>query len=275
MEGKESCPKKSFSLHQILGPLLAALSCLFFALSSLFVKLLGEIPPQEVVFFRCLVQFIFLLPPLIYSRVPVFGEVHHLPCLFVRALTGTLALCCQFYAFQHLPLADATVIVFSSPIFTGILGYIILGESWGLFNFLGAILCFVGIALIARPTFLFNRTVEQPHSSGHWQQATACLVALCGALLTSIALISLRKLKGISYLVPVLYVAMAGVILMAAGVLVTGSFQSVQCGSNHHWLLLIIGLCGIGKYQFVDEYFGYTDYILAKFNGHTAGNACV
>lgn len=243
---EETCRGNKFSFDQILGPLLAALSCLFFAMSSLFVKLLGEIPPQEVVFFRCLVQFIFLLPPLIYARVPVFGEVHHLPCLFIRALAGTLALCCQFYAFQHLPLADATVIVFSSPIFTGILAYFILGESWGLFDFLGTALCFTGIVLIARPTFLFSREVKQSFS-GDWQQAMASLVALCGALLTSIALISLRKLRTVNYMVPVLYVAMAGVILTATEVLVTGSFQSVQCGANHQWLLLVIGLCGIGK----------------------------
>lgn len=245
---EQTCQQKRFVFKQILGPLLAALSCLFFAISSLFVKLLGEIPPQEVVLFRCLVQFIFLLPPLIYAQVPMLGEVHQLPCLFIRALAGTLALCCQFYAFQHLPLADATVIVFSSPIFTGILAYFILGESWGLFDFLGTAMCFAGIVLIARPTFLFPRDVEKSFS-GNWQQATASLVALCGAVLTSIALISLRKLKTINYMIPVLYVAMAGVILTATGVLVTGSFQSVQCGANHQWLLLIIGLCGIGRYM--------------------------
>ncbi|KXJ17776.1 solute carrier family 35 member G1 [Exaiptasia diaphana] len=241
---EDETSRRNISFNQILGPLLAALSCFFFAISSLFVKLLGEIPPQEVVFFRCLVQFVFLLPPLIYARVPIFGDVHHLPCLFIRALAGTFALCCQFYAFQHMPLADATVIVFSSPIFTGILAYFILGESWGLFNFLGTTLCFIGIILIARPTFMFPREVD-PSFNGDWQQATASLVALTGAILTSIALISLRKLAAISYLVPVLYVAMAGVILTAAGVLVTGSFQSVLCGSSHQWLLLIIGLCGI------------------------------
>ena len=164
--------RRKFSCNQILGPLLAALSCFFFAISSLFVKLLGEIPPQEVVFFRCLVQFVFLLPPLIYARVPIFGDVQHLPCLFIRALAGTFALCCQFYAFQHLPLADATVIVFSSPIFTGILAYFILGESWGMFNFLGTTLCFIGIILIARPTFMFPREVD-PSFNGDWQQATA------------------------------------------------------------------------------------------------------
>lgn len=153
---------KDFSpLKRILGVIFAMFSCIFFAFSSLFVKLLQEIPPQEVVFFRSLVQVIFVLPPLIYSEVPVFGDTKHLPFLCVRGIAGTLALCCQFYAFQHMPLADATVIVFSSPIFTGVLAHFLLGEAWGLFDALATLLCFTGVVLIARPTFLFARPLEQ------------------------------------------------------------------------------------------------------------------
>lgn len=148
-------------LKRILGVIFAMFSCIFFAFSSLLVKLLQEIPPQEVVFFRSLVQVVFVLPPLIYSEVPVFGDTKHLPFLCVRGIAGTLALCCQFYAFQHMPLADATVIVFSSPIFTGVLAHFLLGEAWGLFDALSTLLCFTGVVLIARPTFLFARPSER------------------------------------------------------------------------------------------------------------------
>ena len=150
-----------FPLKRTLGVIFAMFSCIFFAFSSLLVKLLQEIPPQEVVFFRSLVQVIFVLPPLIYSEVPVFGDTKHLPYLCIRGVAGTLALCCQFYAFQHMPLADATVIVFSSPIFTGVLAHFLLGEAWGLFDALATLLCFTGVVLIARPTFLFARPSER------------------------------------------------------------------------------------------------------------------
>ena len=157
-------------LKRILGVIFAMLSCIFFAFSSLLVKLLQEIPPQEVVFFRSLVQVIFVLPPLIYSEVPVFGDTKHLPFLCVRGMAGTLALCCQFYAFQHMPLADATVIVFSSPIFTGVLAHFLLGEAWGLFDALATLLCFTGVVLIARPTFVFARPSEQASEQTDWEQ---------------------------------------------------------------------------------------------------------
>ena len=145
-------------------------SCIFFAFSSLLVKLLQEIPPQEVVFFRSLVQVIFVLPPIIYREIPFVGDAKHLPFLCVRGVAGTLALCCQFYAFQHMPLADATVIVFSSPIFTGILAHFLLGEAWGLFDALATLLCFTGVVLIARPTFLFSRPIESSSVVSDWEQ---------------------------------------------------------------------------------------------------------
>lgn len=163
---------ESSPFKRTLGVFCAMSSCIFFAVSSLLVKLLQEIPPQEVVFFRSLVQVIFVLPPLIYGEIPIVGDQKHLPFLCVRGVAGTLALCCQFYAFQHMPLADATVIVFSSPIFTGVLAHFLLGESWGLFDALATLLCFTGVVLIARPTFLFSRPMESANLTSDWEQVT-------------------------------------------------------------------------------------------------------
>ena len=163
-------PENFSPLRRTLGVICAMSSCIFFAVSSLLVKLLHEIPPQEVVFFRSLVQVIFVLPPLIYGEISVVGNAKHLPFLCLRGVAGTLALCCQFYAFQHMPLADATVIVFSSPVFTGVLAHFLLGESWGLFDAVATLFCFTGVVLIARPTFLFSRPMESANPTSDWEQ---------------------------------------------------------------------------------------------------------
>lgn len=78
-------------------------------------------------------------------------------------------------------------------------------------------------------------------------QITASFVALCGAILTSIALIAIRKLQGINFLVPVFYVGLSSVVLTTGAILASGSFQSVICGRWHEWFLLGLGLCGLGK----------------------------
>lgn len=180
-------------LKRILGVIFAMFSCIFFAFSSLLVKLLQEIPPQEVVFFRSLVQVVFVLPPLIYSEVPVFGDTKHLPFLCVRGIAGTLALCCQFYAFQHMPLADATVIVFSSSIFTGVLAHFILGEAWGLFDALATLLCFTGVVLIARPTFLFARLSERTSEQTDLEQVWPLIFFLFFQVITRSLLVESSK----------------------------------------------------------------------------------
>ena len=247
MKKKLSFCSGGTSFKHIAGLLFAAISCVFFACSSLFVKLLGELPPQEVVFFRSFVQLTFLLPSLIHHKEPFIADSKlNMFYLIIRGGAGSLALCCQFYAFEHLPLADATVIVFSSPIFTGIFAYCILGEKWGAFDAIATILCFFGVVLVARPTFLFTR--EDPaRLRGDWEQVVASLVALCGALFVSIALIVLRKLQGVNYLIPVFYLAVVGLVMTAFGLLFTGTLTSIECGSHHEWLLLSLGLCGIGK----------------------------
>ena len=78
-------------------------------------------------------------------------------------------------------------------------------------------------------------------------QISASFVALCGAILTSIALIAIRKLQGVNFLVPVFYVGLSSVVLTTGAILASGSFQSVICGRWHEWFLLGLGICGLGK----------------------------
>ena len=82
-------------------------------------------------------------------------------------------------------------------------------------------------------------------------QITASLVALCGAILTSIALIAMRKLQGVNFLVPVFYLGLSSVVLTMGAILASGSFQSVICGHSHEWFLLALGFCGLSKYFFI------------------------
>ncbi len=55
------------------------------------------------------------------------GPVVHLgDCSILRAFLGTTSLMSQFYALRHMPLADASVIIFSVPVFVAIFARIFL-----------------------------------------------------------------------------------------------------------------------------------------------------
>lgn len=53
-----------------------------------------------------------------------------------------------YYAFQVMPLADATVITFSSPVFTSLLAWIFLKEKYSVWDLLFTLFTITGMRLL-------------------------------------------------------------------------------------------------------------------------------
>jgi drug/metabolite transporter (DMT)-like permease len=96
---------------------------------------------------------------------------------FLRALYGTIGMLLNFGAVILLPLAEATTINFTVPIWAVLLSILLLKEQVGLWRWSAVALGFVGILVIAQP------------GCGHFPLYGA-LVALGGAFM--IALISIQ-----------------------------------------------------------------------------------
>ena len=73
-----------------------------------------------------------------------------------RGILGSFGMCFAFWAFTHLPLADASTIIFTNPVVTAILARLILKESFSQLEGLSAFLCLVGVTFISQPTFIFG-----------------------------------------------------------------------------------------------------------------------
>lgn len=115
-----------------LGILLATLSSLFFSLCSVIVKGMTDVNPIELAIFR----FVGLLPAVpivIYNEQPLFPKGKRI-LLLLRCFVGTTGLVLSFYAFRHMQLADASVIIFSTPVFVAIFARCFLNEKCGLFS---------------------------------------------------------------------------------------------------------------------------------------------
>lgn len=95
------------------------------------------------------------VPILLYTQQPVFPHGKRI-ILVLRCFMGTTGLMLSFYAFRHMPLADASVIIFSTPVFVAIFARIFLKEQCSLFNIVTIVLTLVGVVLITRPPFLFH-----------------------------------------------------------------------------------------------------------------------
>ncbi|MEZ5904858.1 MAG: DMT family transporter [Geminicoccaceae bacterium] len=80
---------------------------------------------------------------------------------FGRALLGTGAMICGFYAFTHLPLAEATAISFTKPLFMVLLAALVLHETVRARRWTATAVGFLGVLLMLRPG---SEAIEGPRS---------------------------------------------------------------------------------------------------------------
>ncbi|XP_050667438.1 solute carrier family 35 member G1 [Leptidea sinapis] len=178
-----------------LGLLLATLSSLFFSLCSVIVKSLVNIDPMQLAMFRFIGVLLPTVPIVIYTEQPLFPEGKRI-LLILRSIVGTVGLMLSFYAFRNMPLADASVIVFSVPVFVALFARVFLKEPCGIWNTISILLTLLGVILITHPPFLFkNDHVESNNNNTLWGAIAAFISTIFGAN----AYVLLRVLKGLHF----------------------------------------------------------------------------
>ncbi|XP_077206408.1 solute carrier family 35 member G1-like isoform X6 [Paroedura picta] len=177
-----------------LGLFYTVLSAFFFSVASLFLKMIEDVHAVEVSAFRCIFQMVFVLPGIIYCKTGFLGPKSKRVFLFFRGLFGSSAMILLYYAFQVMPLADATVITFSSPVFTSLLAWIFLKEKYSPWDLLFTLFAITGVVLIARPPFLFGSKVAGIEGS-YTDHLKGTIAALSSAICTSSTFVILRKIS--------------------------------------------------------------------------------
>ena len=167
------------------------LSAFAFSVMTLFVKLAGErIPSQEIVLARSVVSAVISYVLLRRAHISPWG--HDRRGLWLRGLTGFVALSCVYSAVTHLPLADATVIQYLNPAFTALLAGFFLGEVVSRTTWIATGLCLIGVVLVAKPAVLFGAGALDSGMEAldpYWVG-----VAVLGALLSALAYVVVRHL---------------------------------------------------------------------------------
>ena len=129
------------------------LAAFCFAMMSLFVRLSGDLPPMQKAFFRNFVALLFaggiLWKDHISLKVPREDWIY----LFLRVFCGTAGLICNFYAIDHLHIADANMLNKMSPFFAIIASYFLLKEKVAPYQAVCVLLAFIGALFILRPGF--------------------------------------------------------------------------------------------------------------------------
>lgn len=128
------------------------LSALGFSLMNVFVRLSGDLPSPEKSFFRNLVAAA-IAAVLLWKggrRTLLWGK-GNLPYLLLRSAAGTIGILCNFYAVDHLLLANASMLNKMSPFFVLLFSFLLLKEKLTPVQVGVVLAAFGGSLLIVKP----------------------------------------------------------------------------------------------------------------------------
>ena len=164
-----------------------AYSAFWFSAMSLLVKVAGaRLPSMEIVLVRAIITLALSWALVKRAKLNPWGNRRGM--LLLRGLLGAAALNCFYFSIVHLPLAEATVIQYTNPVFAALLAAVLIRERLGPFEIAGVLASMIGVALIARPSFLFADAAQV--------DPLHVIIAVCGALFSATAYVTVRMLRG-------------------------------------------------------------------------------
>ncbi|XP_018554288.1 solute carrier family 35 member G1 [Lates calcarifer] len=235
-----------------VGLFYAFLSTVFFSVIALLVKTIQGVHAIEISAIRCFFQMLFIVPLLIYHKTGFLGPRDKRIYLVLRGFIGSNAMILLFYAVQQMPLADATVIMFSNPVFTSLLAWIFLKERCTIWDCVFTVFTLTGVILIARPPFLFGNQVGGIEGN-YTNHIKGTIAAFAGAIAAAFTFVVLRKMgKSVHYYLSVWYYAVIGFIECIITVSVLGEWRIPFCGRDR-WMLMLIAVLGIAGQTFLTK----------------------
>jgi drug/metabolite transporter (DMT)-like permease len=165
----------------VQGALWLVLGGFIFTTNGAMIRTLSfELEGVQIAFFRGFFSVLFLIPVMVTGRVRPWKS-KRIQGHFWRTFMGTLSMVLGFYALAMLPLADATALAFSQPLFSVVLGAVVLHERVRWRRWTATIVGFIGVLVMVRP--------------GAGSLQPGAIVALCNAMSVAISVLLVRRLS--------------------------------------------------------------------------------
>jgi len=117
------------------------------------VKYLPRIPTYEKVFFRNSVSLMLSAFILFKEKESIKVEKANIPFVFGRSFFGFIGMVANFYALEHLTMAEANMLNKLSPVFVTICACIFLKERVDKKQVVGIILMLLAVVFVIKPSF--------------------------------------------------------------------------------------------------------------------------
>ncbi|MCU0627485.1 MAG: DMT family transporter, partial [Gemmatimonadaceae bacterium] len=162
-----------------------AVGAFWFSVMTTLAKLAGRtLPSSEVVMARAVFTLALGLWGVRGLARP-FGTQTGL--LVTRGLLGALALNCFFWSVTHLPLAEASVIQYTNPVFAAVFAMVLLKERVTRATLMAIGGAVIGTVLVANPPWLAGASSAPLPLHG-------VLIALTGAIASAAAYVTIRRI---------------------------------------------------------------------------------
>ena len=162
--------------------------CAFMAMAT-FIKLAGQVPAGQIVFFR---SFFALAPICIYlalrRQLATSWRTSNPAGHIMRGLVGVTSMGLGFFGLTRLPLPDAVAIGHAGPLLTVVLGALILGETVRRYRWGAVLLGLFGVVIISYPK------MDVLRHGGDLAEAVGAIATFASACLAALAFVLVRKL---------------------------------------------------------------------------------
>lgn len=246
------------------GAAFMIISAMNFALMAGTIRYLAErLHPFELAFFRNLFSLLFMAPWVL--RTGLSGlRTSSIRKYGLRGLTAIVAMLCWFYGLAMMPIAEATALSFTAPIFASIGAIFFLGERMGIRRWSAIAVGFAGAMIILRP--------------GLTAISLPAMVVLGGSAAVAGSIIMVKILSRTE---PAsLIVAYMGIYLVPMSLIPALFVWTTPTGADWLWLIFIGGVATVAQLAITYAYaaadatvilpFDYTRLLFAAMVGYFA-----
>jgi drug/metabolite transporter (DMT)-like permease len=138
----------------VRGMVAAVCAFFMFTVMNVFAKILSvRHSVIEIAFYRNLIASMpFLVMVFVFGRRDILVIRSKPAVVGFRAVLGCISLMTTFAAYSLMPMAETTVLLFTSSLFIPILGIIFLKEKVGPYRWTAVLVGFGGVVIMAQPT---------------------------------------------------------------------------------------------------------------------------
>ncbi len=186
------------------------------------------VPSSVIVFLRCFFGLMVFLPFALRAIKTEGVQVLKVqrPLLYlIRVVVVSMAMGCTYYAYRNLPIATASAIGFSSPLFTTLLAILFLKNRVNLKQALSILTGYIGVLVVVGP---FSFSLHSAES-----------IAILANLLASCSIILLKKLSNTESNITILFYTNIATLLLSGS-------SAILMWHTPSWedagLLLLIGM---------------------------------